>query len=95
VWLVNTGWIGGAFGVGKRIDIPYTRAMISAALNNKINVAKMRKDPIFGLRIPYKIDGVPAEILNPSLLWKDEKLYTETAEQLLNQFEVNLKIFNL
>lgn len=93
VWLVNTGWIGGSFGTGSRIKLPYTRAMISAALNNKIDPTQMMKDPIFDLQVPTSIPGVPSEILIQQSQWQNKKLYTETAEKLHSLFEKNINSF--
>jgi phosphoenolpyruvate carboxykinase (ATP) len=94
VWLVNTGWIGGAYGTGSRIKLPYTRAMISAALNDKIDQTQMVKDPIFGLRVPTSITGVPTELLVQQSQWQNNELYIATAEKLHALFEKNINSFN-
>ncbi len=65
IWLVNTGWSGGAYGVGERIKLKYTRAMITAALEGALDQVEYRQLPIFGLNIPLEVPGVPSEILNP------------------------------
>jgi phosphoenolpyruvate carboxykinase (ATP) len=95
VWLINTGWIGGSYGIGQRIDLPYTRSMISAALNNQINLEKVKKDAIFGLRVPAEIVGVPNKILGQKQLWKDQLAYQNTSEKLKKQFESYLTQYNL
>src|SRR5690606_19767333 len=71
VWLVNTGWSGGPYGVGSRMKIAYTRAMVRAALAGKLDRVQVTPDPIFGLPIPAEVEGVPAEVLNPRNTWKD------------------------
>jgi phosphoenolpyruvate carboxykinase (ATP) len=95
VWLVNTGWVGGSFGVGERINLPYTRAMISAALNGKIDDNKLMIDPVFGLSIPKKIGGVPSVMLDPMSHWKDKQAYLAAATHLRAQFEKTLSPYNL
>ncbi|TFH33022.1 MAG: phosphoenolpyruvate carboxykinase (ATP), partial [Anaerolineales bacterium] len=68
-WLLNTGWVGGAYGVGKRISIGYTRAMLKAALNGSLLKSEFTQDPIFGFEVPITCEGVPAEVLDPSIAW--------------------------
>jgi len=87
VWLINTGWIGGSYGIGQRINLPYTRSMISAALNNQINLENIKREATFGLRVPAEIMGVPNEILDQKQLWKDQLAYQDTSEKLRKQFE--------
>jgi phosphoenolpyruvate carboxykinase (ATP) len=87
VWLINTGWIGGSYGIGERINLPFTRSMITAALNNQINIDNVRIDTTFGLRVPIAVDGVPGEILDQKLMWKDQLAYQKTAEKLIKQIE--------
>jgi phosphoenolpyruvate carboxykinase (ATP) len=89
VWLVNTGWTGGAYGQGERIKLPFTRAIISAILSGKLNRASTRTDPIFGLAIPLSCPFVPAEILNPRTTWKDKAAYDRTAFALAAMLERN------
>lgn len=93
VWLVNTGWIGGPYGVGKRINLPYTRAMIHAALNHDLDEVPFRQEPFFGLHIPLFCPGVPSEVLNPQYSWKDKQAYQEYARNLIVQFENNCAQF--
>jgi phosphoenolpyruvate carboxykinase (ATP) len=93
VWLVNTGWIGGAYGTGKRINLPYTRRMISAALRNEIDLSKLRTETAFGLKIPHSIQGIPEEILDQRLAWSDAQQYQRTAEELFRQFSQTLAVY--
>ncbi|WP_020530838.1 phosphoenolpyruvate carboxykinase (ATP) [Flexithrix dorotheae] len=93
VWLVNTGWIGGAYGEGKRISLKYTRAMIQAALEGKLNYVKYENDKLFGLSIPQECPEVPKEVLSPRGLWKDGKRYDEKATQLAKAFHKNFEKF--
>jgi len=93
VWLVNTGWSGGAYGVGSRMKIAYTRAMVRAALAGKLDKAQVTPDPIFGLPIPAQIEGVPTEVLNPRNTWKDGAAYDLQAKKLAAMFQENIKKF--
>ncbi len=90
-WLVNTGWTGGPYGVGSRIKIAYTRAMINAALSGALDNVEYREDPIFGLMVPTHIDGVPDEVLNPRGTWADPEAYDEKAYNLAQQFNDNFQ----
>lgn len=92
-WLVNTGWIGGPFGVGKRISIAYTRALLNAGLNGNFLNEKFHNDPIFGFRIPEECEGVPARILNPAESWPSEVSYMEKYRQLALHYITNFKKF--
>ena len=92
-WLVNTGWSGGPYGVGKRMKIQYTRAMLSAALTGKLDDVEYVKDPFFNLNVPISCDGVPAEVLNPRSTWEDKNAYDETAKKLAKMFIENFKEF--
>ena len=89
VWLVNTGWTGGAYGVGHRMAIPHTRAMIRAALSGSIAEASCAPDPIFGLGVPSAVEGVPAEVLNPRATWSDPAAYDAQARRLAAMFREN------
>jgi phosphoenolpyruvate carboxykinase (ATP) len=91
VWLVNTGWTGGPYGIGKRMSIKYTRALLHAALENKLDGVRYETDPVFGLAVPEACDGVPAEILNPRNTWKDKKAYDTQAAKLAGLFKENFK----
>jgi phosphoenolpyruvate carboxykinase (ATP) len=93
VWLINTGWTGGPYGVGERMKLKYTRRMISAALNGELNGVETLADPIFGLTIPADIEGVPAEILAPRNTWTDPVAYDEQATKLAQMFVDNFKQF--
>ena len=90
-WLVNTGWTGGSYGVGNRMSIQHTRAMLSSALEGKLNDVEFETDPVFGLHIPISCPGVPSEILNPRSTWKDKADYDEKAKQLAGMFKDNFK----
>jgi phosphoenolpyruvate carboxykinase (ATP) len=90
-WLVNTGWTGGAYGVGKRIEIKYTRAMIKAILEGQLNNVDSEVDPVFGIHIPVEVKGVPKEYLFPRNTWKNPEAYDEKANELANQFIENFK----
>lgn len=91
VWLVNTGWSGGAYGVGQRIKLPFTRAMITAALNGELDNVEYIKHEIFGFMMPTSCPGVPSEILNPKNTWADKAAYDEKAKNLAAQFVKNFE----
>lgn len=93
VWLINTGWTGGSYGIGHRIHLPYTRAMVRAALNGQLEDISTRIDPYFGLSIPTACPGIPEEILDPRSTWKDQAVYEQHTQQLIAQFEQNFKQF--
>lgn len=93
VWLINTGWSGGAYGTGERIKLAFTRAMITAVLENRLENADFVTDPVFGLHMPLQCDGVPSEILNPRNAWTDQTEYDKTALGLAEKFIVNFKDF--
>ncbi len=89
VWLVNTGWTGGAYGVGSRMKLSYTRAMITAALNGELNNVSFESHPVFGLSMPATCPNVPAEILNPRNTWADKASYDNKANHLAELFVKN------
>ncbi len=93
VWLVNTGWTGGPYGVGSRISLKYTRAMITAALNGTLNNVGYRTHSIFGAEIPMVCPDVPNEILSPRETWKDDHAFYKKANDLANRFNENFKKF--
>ncbi|RYG07051.1 MAG: phosphoenolpyruvate carboxykinase (ATP), partial [Chitinophagaceae bacterium] len=93
VWLVNTGWSGGAYGVGQRMKLSYTRAMISAALNGSLANEDFIEHPVFGLLMPKNCVGVPTEILDPRNTWKDRNAYDVKANELALAFLANFKQF--
>ncbi|MFT7344237.1 MAG: phosphoenolpyruvate carboxykinase (ATP) [Lentimonas sp.] len=91
VWLINTGWTGGSFGVGSRMKLSYTRAMITAALTGKLDNVEYIKLPIFDVAIPTTCEGVPSELLNPRDTWADKSAYDEKAQNLAGQFVKNFE----
>ncbi|MCF4100284.1 phosphoenolpyruvate carboxykinase (ATP) [Gillisia sp. M10.2A] len=91
VWLVNTGWTGGAYGTGSRMKLKYTRAMIEAALQGELDEVSFEKHPIFGLQMPRTCNNVPFEILDPRATWEDKKAYDAKAMELANSFKANFK----
>lgn len=93
VWLVNTGWIGGSFGVGRRISIAYTRALLRAALSGALDEVPYVREPFFGLEVPTACPGVPSEILQPRQLWADPSAYDEAARRLQRLFAQNFQQF--
>ena len=92
-WLVNTGWGGGPFGVGKRISIAHTRAIIRAILDGKLKDVATKPDPVFGLNIPESCDGVPKEILTPRNTWVNPEEYDMKAKDLASRFAKNFETF--
>ncbi|WP_096202602.1 phosphoenolpyruvate carboxykinase (ATP) [Bacillus sp. FJAT-45350] len=94
VFLVNTGWSGGPYGVGKRMNLPYTRAMIQAALQGELNSAETIVDDIFGLHVPVHCPGVPDEVLQPKQTWDNPEEYDAKAKELAGQFKENFKKFD-
>lgn len=94
VFLVNTGWTGGEYGVGKRMNLGYTRAMIQAALNGELAKTETAKHDIFGLEVPLHVPGVPDEVLMPEQTWADKAAYKAKAIELANEFKANFKKFD-
>jgi len=92
-WLVNTGWIKGEYGVGERISLKYTRALLTAVLDGKLKDVKYQTDDIFGFQIPTSCEGVPAEILNPINLWEDKQSFEDKYKNLAKLFVDNFKKF--
>lgn len=93
VWLINTGWSGGGYGVGSRMKLSYTRAMINAAFSGELDNVEFVTEPFFGLSIPTSCPGVPSEVLNPRQTWADKGAYDATAEKLKAMFDENYKKF--
>ena len=93
VWLINTGWSGGAYGTGKRIKLAYTRAIARAALAGDLDDVKTDIDPIFGLAVPAEIKGVPNKVLNPRSTWPDPAAYDAQARKLAAMFRENFETF--
>ena len=92
-WLVNTGWVGGPYGIGKRISIKYTRALLNAALTGKLDLVKFKKDPVFGFDVPMTCPNVPDDVLDPSSSWHDKKEYDKKYKQLAQRFIENFGKF--
>ena len=92
VWLVNTGWTGGPFGVGKRISIRHTRALLDAALSGKLQKVEYQKDPVFGFDVPKTCEGVPSEILDPANTWPSREEYYKKYDALAARFIENFKL---
>ncbi len=92
-WLVNTGWTGGAYGVGKRMPIKATRALLSAALDGSLNGAEFRTDPFFGFAVPVAVPGVDQAILDPRATWADKAAYDRQAKKLVGMFIDNFAKF--
>src|SRR6056300_209296 len=93
VWLINTGWTGGPYGVGSRMSLKYTRRMIKAAMNGELDSATYKEHPVFGLAMPNAVPGVPTGLLNPVSTWESEEEYDETALVLAQKFIANFKEF--
>ncbi len=91
VWLVNTGWTGGSYGVGRRMSIDHTRAMLRAALAGKLEGVEMRDDPFFGLKVPTNCPEVPAGVLDPRSTWDNGRAYDEAARKLAGMFVENFE----
>lgn len=92
-WLVNTGWTGGPYGVGRRMKLSFTRAMIDAALDGRLASVSVRTDPVFGLHVPEHVPDVPVETLDPRATWRDAWAYDEQAAQLAGMFRRNFDRF--
>ncbi|MDN7227169.1 phosphoenolpyruvate carboxykinase (ATP) [Planococcus sp. N064] len=93
VFLVNTGWTGGEYGVGNRMKLSYTRTMVRAAIKGELHDVETEQEAIFGLQIPKQIEGVPANILNPRDAWADKESYDQKAKELSQKFQENFKKF--
>jgi phosphoenolpyruvate carboxykinase (ATP) len=93
VWLVNTGWTGGPYGVGNRMKIAHTRAMITAALGGQLDKVQYRRHQVFNVDMPMSCPGVPSEVLDPRATWKDRTAYDEQARRLAAMFIENFSAF--
>ncbi|MCP1312046.1 phosphoenolpyruvate carboxykinase (ATP) [Paenibacillus tyrfis] len=93
VYLVNTGWSGGPYGVGKRMNLAYTRAMVTAALEGKLEQGEFTPDPVFGVLVPSHVPGVPDEVLQPRSTWEDKQAYDAKARELAERFVSNFGKF--
>lgn len=91
VWMINTGWTGGSYGVGHRMKLAHTRAMITAALEGALDGVEMNIDPVFGVAVPVKVAGVPSEVLIPRNTWADKKAFDQKAAYLANLFVSNFE----
>jgi phosphoenolpyruvate carboxykinase (ATP) len=92
-WLVNTGWTGGPYGVGHRMKIAHTRAMVNAALDGQLNDVEYVVDPIFGVEVPTSCPNVPAGVLTPKNTWSDGDAYDQQARKLARMFMENFQQF--
>ena len=93
VWLINTGWTGGPYGVGSRMKLGYTRAMITAAMNGKLDNVAYENHEVFNVAMPKEVPSVPSEVLNPRNTWSDKDLYDKKANELAATFKKNFKKF--
>ncbi|ANQ64599.1 phosphoenolpyruvate carboxykinase (ATP) [Staphylococcus equorum] len=93
VYLVNTGWTGGQYGLGRRISLNYTRQMVNQAITGQLSEIEYTKDDMFGLDIPLEIEGVPQTLLNPINAWSKPEAYREQAQDLINRFKHNFEKF--
>jgi phosphoenolpyruvate carboxykinase (ATP) len=93
VYLINTGWSGGPYGVGKRMNLKYTRAMVKAALNSDLENVQFKHDDIFNFDIPTSCPGVPPEILDPANTWSDKQSYFVSSKRLAALFVKNFQKF--
>jgi phosphoenolpyruvate carboxykinase (ATP) len=93
VWLLNTGWTGGAFGVGKRMKLSHTRSMVHGILRGDLARTKCDLDPVFGLAIPCEIENVPGDVLRPRDTWSDKGAYDAQAKKLAAMFAENFRKF--
>ena len=94
VFLINTGWSGGPYGVGSRIKLRYTRAMVTAALNGELDNVEYKHNELFNVDVPVTCPNVPAEILDPKSTWADKEAYDKTAKSLAGKFVENFKKYN-
>ena len=92
VWLINTGWTGGPYGIGNRMKLSYTRAMIDAAFSGMLS--NFAVDPVFGLQVPMSCPGVPSEVLNPRSTWTDGDAYDKKANELKAMFDKNFQNYS-
>ena len=92
-WLVNTGWTGGKYGVGKRMPIKETRALLNAALDGSLKNVEFRKDPNFGFEVPVSVPGVDSKLLDPRSSWADPTEYDAMAAKLVDLFVANFAQF--
>jgi phosphoenolpyruvate carboxykinase (ATP) len=94
VFLINTGWTGGGYGVGRRIDIATTRRLLDAALSGELDAAQMRIEPLFGMEVPLRVEGVTPRALDPRANWADVDAYDKMAARLQQLFAENYRKFD-
>jgi phosphoenolpyruvate carboxykinase (ATP) len=94
-WLVNTGWSGGPYGVGSRMKLSYTRAMVRAAVDGSLLKESFEKESTFGFSIPKAVKDVPSDVLNPRNTWNDKAAYDKQAADLSEKFAENIKKFDV
>jgi phosphoenolpyruvate carboxykinase (ATP) len=94
-YMVNTGWSGGPYGVGERIDLSHTREMVRAAIAGRLEGVETHADPVFGLNMPARVPGVPDGILDPRETWPDKDAYDEHARKLADLFKENFEKFEV
>jgi phosphoenolpyruvate carboxykinase (ATP) len=92
-WLVNTGWVGGPYGIGERMKLPYTRAMLDAALRGDLDNVPVVPHPVFKVMVPQSCPGVPPEFLNARGMWADPDAYDRAARELADRFTRNFEKF--
>jgi Phosphoenolpyruvate carboxykinase (ATP) len=92
-WLVNTGMTGGPYGVGHRIELDHTRAMVDAILDGTLGTVARTRDPVFGLSIPDRVPGVPGSVLTPRQTWDDPQAYDQHARDLVDAFADNFETY--
>ena len=93
IWMVNTGWTGGKYGVGKRISIRETRAIVRAILNDCLGEVTFHKDPVFGFEVPTSVPGVNGQLLTPRDCWPDPAEYDKTYQAIAEKFKANFAQF--
>ncbi len=93
VWLINTGWTGGPCGVGQRVAVPHTRAMVNAALDGSLDQVPTWRDPLFGVAVPEHCPGVPPALLRPRGNWRDPAAYDAQALRLAGMFQDNFATY--
>ena len=94
-WLVNTGWIGGPYGLGQRMKLAYTRAMLNAALSGALDSVPMTPDPVFHVLVPKSCPDVPPEVLDARGMWRDKSAYDRSAADLAARFRRNFEKFTM
>ena len=94
VWMINTGWSGGPYGIGRRMKLDYTRAMITAALEGKLDKVQYETHPVFGMMMPVRCPGVPTQVLNPRYTWSDRTAYDLQAKNLAREFINNFEKYS-